>query len=427
MKWDLRFGHPPGLATLFFTQTWEQFSYYGMRSILVYYMTTDLAMSQGSSSLVFGSYVALVYFTPIFGGVICDRYLGRTRSVIIGGATMAFGHFTLAFEPFFYAGLGLIALGNGLFLPAVPSQIGSLYAQDDPRRSAGFTIYYVGVNIGGFAAPFACGTLGELYGWHWGFGAAGLGMLAGLIFYVVGRRHLPPDAPTRVSETARSGTPLSTYKGVVALMLGIGLAVTIFRGAYQQLGNTVALWLESGVDRGIGSLTIPMTWFQSLNPMFVFLITPFLLVYWGRQSESGREVSAIRRMATGAALVGGSYLLLALLTADSGGAPLSTGWVLGFFALITLGELYILPVGLYLFDRLAPPGRSAQAVAAWYFTIFTGSLLSGVLGTLWSRIGDAAYFLVLAGAAFVGGAILLALDRPLRMPVPKAPAAEGVP
>jgi POT family proton-dependent oligopeptide transporter len=166
------FGQPRGLTILFLTEMWEMFSYYGMRALLVYYMTKQLLIGQEKASLIYGTYTAMAYFTPIFGGLIADRWLGKRRAVIIGGSIMAAGHFMMTFEPLFYPALATIALGNGLFLPSLPSQIDGLYRPDDPRRGWAYNVYYVGINIGSFLAPLICGTLGELCGWHWGFGAA---------------------------------------------------------------------------------------------------------------------------------------------------------------------------------------------------------------------------------------------------------------
>ena len=175
------FGQPRGLTILFLTQMWELFSYYGMRTLLVYYMTKQLLFAQDKASVIYGTYTAMAYFTPILGGAIADRWLGKRNAVMIGGGIMAIGHFVMAFEPMFYVALATIALGNGLFLPSLPSQINDLYAADDPRRGRAYNVYYVGLNVGGLLAPLVCGTLGELYGWHYGFGAAGVGMFLGLL------------------------------------------------------------------------------------------------------------------------------------------------------------------------------------------------------------------------------------------------------
>jgi POT family proton-dependent oligopeptide transporter len=418
------FGQPRGLTILILTNMWEQFSYYGMRALLVYYMTKTLLLGQQSSSFIYGTYTAFAYFTPIIGGTIADRWLGKRRAVTIGAIIMAAGHFMMAFPPLFYVALATIALGNGLFLPTLPSQINDLYQAGDPRRPWAYNVYYVGVNVGGFLAPLVCGTLGELYGWHWGFTAAGIGMLAGLVIYLAGGKYLPPEAP-RAADAAKAAPAASAGRGgrdVYLLLLAVGLAVTVFRGAYEQLGNTVALWADSGVDRALGGLTIPMTWFQSLNPLLVILMTPALLARWKRRAAAGREHSPMQKMAIGALIVCAAYLLLAAVAALAGDGRASWLWLALFFGVATLGELYILPNGLGLFARLAPPRYGATTVAAWYFAIFTGSLTAGLVGTLWSRIGHAGFFALLAGIAACAGGLLLLLDRPAARIIGDAPA-----
>jgi POT family proton-dependent oligopeptide transporter len=407
------FGQPRGLTILFLTNMWETFSYYGMRALLIYYMTKQLLISQEHSSLIYGTYTSFAYLTPIVGGAIADRYLGKKRAVIIGATTMAAGHFMMAFEPLFYFALATIALGNGLFLPSLPSQINDLYGPNDPRRGWAYNVYYVGVNVGGFLAPLVCGTLGEAYGWHWGFAAAGVGMLGGLAIYLAGQRYLPPSrtpaniAPIEAVEQ-RGGSGRDTFM----LLLAVGLAVTVFRGSYEQVGNTVALWIE-GANRHVGAHEIPMTWFQSLNPLLVILLTPILLARWRRKADAGREHSPLQKMATGALIGAGAYALLAVAaTVSSTGA--SWWWVVGYFFVLTLGELYILPTGLGLFARLAPPNLGATTVAAWYLAIFTGSLTAGFVGSWYSSLKPPVFFLVLAGIASLSSAMLLMLDRRAR-------------
>jgi POT family proton-dependent oligopeptide transporter len=414
------FGQPRGLTILFLTEMWEIFSYYGMRSLLVYYMTKQLVLGQERASFIYGTYTAMAYFTPILGGVIADRWLGKRRAVIIGGSIMAAGHFMMAFEPSFYFALATIALGNGLFLPSLPSQINDLYRADDPRRSWAYNVYYVGINLGGFLAPLVCGTLGEFYGWHWGFGAAGVGMLMGLAVYVLGGKYLPEQA--RIARAAASGgAPASAaapqgarardFRSTLALLFAIGLAVTVFRGAYEQVGNTVALWADSGVDRSTSLLTIPMTWFQSLNPLLVFLMTPLLLARWRRQAAAGRAPSSMRKMATGSLMVAAAYLLLAAVAFDAGAGRASWLWLVLYFAIFTLGELHILPTGLGLFARLAPAGFGATTVAAWFLAIFSGSFAAGAVGALWTGMSHGRFFLLLTVIATLAAAMLFALDR----------------
>ena len=409
------FGQPRGLTILFLTNMWEFFSYYGMRTLLVYYMTKQLLFAQEKSSFIYGTYTAMAYFTPILGGAIADRWLGKRRAVIIGGSVMALGHFMMAFEPLFYFALATIALGNGLFLPSLPSQINDLYRADDPRRGRAYNIYYVGLNIGGFMAPLICGTLGEVYGWHYGFGAAGVGMFLGLIIYVMGQRYLPVEGARPAMPIAEGIARHAGDQGRVwLLLLGVGIAATVFRGAYEQIGNTIPLWTDIGVDRAFAGIVIPMTWFQALNPLLVISMTPLLLLHWRRRADLGQETSPARRMAIGALIVAAAYLLLAVVATGAGTERASWLWLLAFFVLFTLGELYILPTGLGLFARLAPPRLGATTVAAWFLAIFSGSLLAGVVGTLWSRASHGGFFVMLSGLATLAAVALWLLDRPIR-------------
>lgn len=411
------FGHPRGLTVLFLTNMWEQFSYFGMRALLVYYMTRQLQLGQAQASLVYGVYTACAYFTPLFGGVLADRYLGKRRAIVIGASVMALGHFMMAFEPLLYAALATIALGNGLFLPALPSQVGDLYRRDDPRRGWAYNVYYVGINIGGFLAPLLCGSAGELLGWHYGFGLAGCGMLGGLLIYLAGGRWLPPETvPAAVAATpAPAGATTGVDRRTLLLMAGIGLAVTVFRAAYEQVGNTVALWADGGIDRGAAGMAIPMTWFQSLNPLFVMLMTPPLLAFWRRRAAAGRPQAPARRMALGALMVAAAYLLLAALAWRAGGQPTYWPWLVLFFAVFTFGELFILPTGLGLFARLAPAGLGSTTVGAWYLLTFSGSLSAGLVGGLWSGMRHGAFFALLAGLAALAAALLWRLDLAWRL------------
>ncbi len=406
------FGQPRGLTILFLTNMWEQFSYYGMRALLVYYMTKQLMLGQGTASVVYGAYTACAYFTPILGGVVADRLLGKRRAVILGGGIMAAGHFMMAFEPLFYPALVTIALGNGLFLPSLPSQIEHLYAPGDPRRSWAYNLYYLGVNVGGFLAPVACGTIGEIYGWHYGFGVAGIGMLSGLLIYLSGQRYLPASLPATGSTVARERGRID--RRALLLLLAVALSVTVFRAAYEQVGNTVALWTDTGVDRTVGRFQVPMTWFQSLNALFVIVFTQPLLAAWRHRAARGREQRLARRMAHGALIVAGSYLLLAVLSWSHGAVPVGWPWLVVFFAVLTLGELFILPTGLGLFARLAPPGFGATTIAAWFLTIFSGSLSAGLIGVLWSRTGHAGFFMLLTVLAALAALLLWLLDPALR-------------
>jgi POT family proton-dependent oligopeptide transporter len=407
------FGQPRGLTILFLTEMWEKFSFFGMRALLVYYMVKHLHFPQGYASLVYGTYAAGVYLTPILGGYVSDRWLGKRRAIVIGSVTMAVGHFLMAFEPLFYVAMATIAVGNGLFLPNLPSQIGQLYERDDPRRQSGYSIYYLGVNLGAFFSPLVCGTIGELYGWHYGFGAAGIGMCVGLAIYLAGSRYLPRDGVAespQPSEPQREDAPAP-----LGLLFATALAVIVFRAAYEQSGNAMALWIDTGVDRAFGAQSIPATWFQSLNPLFVFLLTPLVVAYWNRD-KARREYrqGALRRMSLGAFGVALSYLLLGGIIALAGGSLVHWAIVVAFFLLYTLAEIYILPIGLSLFATLSPSRFAATTIAAWFLASFAGNLLSGYVGTWWSEMSPAAFFAamgIIATAAGVALASLALLQR----------------
>lgn len=406
------FGHPRGLTILFLTEMWEKFSYYGMRSILIYYMTRQLLIEQSQASLIYGLYTAFIVFTPLPGGFLTDRWIGNRRAVIIGGLIMALGHFMMASEALFLVALATIVIGNGLYLPSLPSQISSLYRPDDPRRTNAYTIYYVGINVGGFFAPLVCGALGEIYGWHYGFAAAGVGMLIGLCTYVAGGRYLPSNDSGRITDTPKA---TGDFKQRFVLLIAIAGAVIIFRGAYEQLGNTVALWAEAFVDRRLtGGWNIPFAWFQSLNPFFIFLFTPIIIPMWTMLARRGREPSSLVKMTVGAAIVGASYLMLAVLTPAVPGNNVHWLWFTGFFVLLTLGELLILPVGLSLFGRWAPAHLTATTIATWFCAGFAGNLFAGWLGSLMAGLGYSSFFVLIGGVAVTSGALLLLLVKPAR-------------
>ncbi len=394
------FGQPPGLTVLFLTEMWEKFSFFGMRALLVFYMTKQLGFEPGKASLVYGFYAAFVYFTPILGGWLADRWLGARRSVLIGSAVMVVGHGLMGFPELLYLALACIAIGSGLFLPSLPGQVMRLYEATDPRRGSAYNIYFVGINLGAFLAPLACGTLGELWGWHWGFGAAAIGMSLGTLLYAFGGRWLAPEPPPG----ARSVPTPSGAAAPVGLLLGIGIAVVIFRGAYEQIGNTIALWADADVDRTLGGFTIPASWFQSVDPLLIFLLTPVAVTFWLRQAKRGNEPPAVGKMAIGALGLCGAFLLLAAVAAVDGKPH--WGWLMAFLFAFTASELFIIPVGLALFAQLAPEGRKSITMAGWFFASFAGNLFAGGLGTVWTRIDHAVFFAAMAGLAALSSVLL---------------------
>lgn len=414
------FGHPPGLTVLFTTQMWAEFSFFGLQALLVYYMTKQLGFAQAKSSLIYGAYGAAAFFSPFFGGLIADRWLGRTWSVIIGGAMMMFGHFAMAFPALLFPALALVALGNGLFIPPLAIQVGSLYADNDPRKAYAYSAYYMGINLGGLLAPLICGTLGELYGWHWGFTAAGIGMAIGLAIYCSFLRLLPPE-PSRsaiAAEDKPSAAPV-VRQHVIVLVLMIAMVV-LFRVGYEQSGNVIALWVSDFTDRSIdlfGSRrTIPATWFQSINPLLIIVGTPILIRFWKSRDAKETTPHLLRRMAIGCVIAAGAMLVMVLASFASGPgeARVSTLWVFSYFVLLTLGELFVIPVGLTLVESLAPVRFASMAMGAWYIAKFLGSLLAGFMGAYWLVIPAWAFFGLGAGSTLLAAASLFTMAHALR-------------
>jgi POT family proton-dependent oligopeptide transporter len=436
------FGHPRGLSYLFGTEMWERFSYYGMRAILVLYMVKylfqpDRAQTvigfatlrhlleflfgplaiQPLASQVYGFYTGLVYLTPIFGGLLADRVLGQRRTVVLGAALMAVGHFMMAFEPLFLFALAILILGNGAFKPNISTQVGSLYAPGDPRRDRAFSIFYVGINIGGFLAPIVCGTLGEQLGWHYGFAAAGAGMTLSLAIYLRALRLLPQDERSRrVAAGARPQLSRQDWRAVLALLL-LAVPVALFWATYEQQGNTIVLWTDAHTDRTLDLVVwrgqVPTTWFQVFNPFMIFAFTPFVVALWARQAGRGREPSTVAKMAIGCFLNAAAYLVLMAAAIVAGPGQANWLWLAGYFVLITVGELYVSPTGLSLVSKLAPAPLLSMMMGAWLASSFLGNFLAGYLGSFWSSMARSDFFLLMAVLAAAAGVAIVAFNRPL--------------
>jgi len=438
------FGHPRALAFLFTTEMWERFSYYGMRALLVLYMVKYL-LHQGQiehvigiaslrhfleamfgplgvqpfSSHIYGLYTGLVYLTPFFGGLLADRVLGQHRTVILGAALMAAGHFMMAFEQLFLFALLLLILGNGAFKPNISAQVGTLYAPGDPRRDRAYSIFYVGINVGAFLAPLICGTLGEELGWHYGFAAAGVGMTIALATYVCGLPSLPPDELHTAELQGTGDKPLATEeRGAIAALLLLCLPSAFFWATYEQQGNTIAWWAEDHTNRFIDLLVwrgeIPVTWFQAFNPFLIFAFTPLVIGLWKKQARRGTEPSTVVKMAIGCFGVTLSNLVMVGAAWIAGGDEASWLWLLAYFVIITLGELYISPIGLSLVSKLAPARMVSMLMGVWLTTSFAGNLMSGWLGSFWSRMDKPLFFLMIAAIAAAAGLVILLFARPLR-------------
>jgi len=435
-------GHPKGLAFLFATEMWERFSYYGMRALLVLYMVNYLLKperanevlglsalkggleavsgpleAQPFSSHIYGLYTSLVYATPILGGLVADRWLGRRRTVALGAALMVAGHFVMASEQLFLLALTLLILGNGAFKPNIVTQVGGLYAPHDLRRDRAFSVFYVGINIGAFFSPLVAGTLGETVGWAWGFGSAGVGMTIGLATYFYGLRYLPPDEARGVEAEAPSATRPSLGASLVGLAL-LFVPAALLTCAYEQQGNTIVLWAERFTDRTVSlfgwSAEIPVTWFQAFNPLMVFLFTPPLVAWWGKLARRGREPFTIDKLAIGCFGIGAGYAIMAAAALSSLGAKASWLWLVAYFAIITWFELYFYPVALSLISRIAPEDSRSLLMGLWLAASFAGNLFAGWFGGLWSSFSSVAFFALAAGVAGSAGAFILAA-RPVLM------------
>jgi POT family proton-dependent oligopeptide transporter len=410
--------HPAGLYVLFFTEMWERFSYYGMRSLLVYYMIKHLQFTQERSSEIYGLYTGFVYFTPLFGGMLADRLLGQRRTVILGGALMAIGHFLMAFENLFFLALIFLILGNGAFKPNISTQVGALYPAGDHRRDRAFSIFYMGINLGAFFSPIVCGTLGEKIGYPWGFGAAGVGMMIGLLVYLSGQKHLAPDLIMRKKGTKqqRSSEPMTREEwlkiGAIFVMMALSI---VFWSVYEQQGNTMALWADANTDRMILGWEMPASWFQSFNPLMIFILVPMLNMFWGWQDRRGKEPSSVAKMGIGCILLAAAFLVLIPPARDLAVNPKASLWWLTACAFVlTIGEVYLSPIGLSLVTKIAPARIVSMMMGVWFLSSFFGNYLSGYLGTLWEKMPKVNFFLLMFALSFATGLAFFALLKPLK-------------
>lgn len=415
---DLLWGHPKGLYILFFTETWERFSYYGMRALLIYYMTKHLLFTQEMSSQIYGLYTGLVYFTPFFGGLIADRYLGQRKTVILGGVLMAVGHFLMALEAMFFPALIFLICGNGAFKPNISTQVGYLYAPGDSRRDRAFSIFYVGINLGAFLSPLVCGTLGELYGWHYGFSLAGVGMVVGLVIYLTGQRYLASDyLMLKKAMPEKENLPLTRdERSRIWALVVLCLFNIIFWSAYEQQGNTLALWADEDTNRRFLGWEIPASWFQSLNPMLIIILTPLVTTFWSWQAKRDREPSSAAKMGFGCIFLCISYLIMVLPAKDYAvdGTPVSMWWLVANSLFLTIGELYLSPVGLSLVTKLAPGQMVSMIMGVWFLSSFFGNYLAGFLGTFWEKMSRDSFFIMLAVIALIAGLGIFTALKPLK-------------
>lgn len=436
------FGHPRGLATLFLTEMWERFSYYGMRALLVLYMVQHLfkqvssgaevwgffafrsflesftgpLSDQAFSSQIYGLYTGLVYFTPFFGGWVADRYIGQRRAVYVGGLLMAIGHFLMAAENLFFLALAFLIAGNGFFKPNISTQVGGLYEAGDKRRDGAYTIFYMGINLGGLLSPLVCGTLGQKVGWHWGFGAAGVGMMISLLVYHFGGKHLPQ---TEHKESIHEIREKSHQKITRAEWWAIGSLVylcilnIIFWGVFEQQGNTLQLWADENTNWNVFGWEAPSTWYQAFNPLFVILLAPLLDIFWRWQSHRNKEPGSIAKMGIGCVLGGVALLFMYWAYHAVGAGKGSIVWLVVTTLLLTLGELYLSPIGLSLVTKIAPMRMVSMMMGIWLMSSFFGNYLSGFLGMYYERMTKDNFFMMLAVLGIFAGALFFLSKRPI--------------
>ena len=456
-------GHPPGVTICFFTELWERFSYYGMRALLIFYLTQHFLYSDEKAYLIYGAYTAMVYMLPVLGGVIADRYLGYRKAVTLGAVLLVLGHFGMVFEgpkalaittadglqidrhplyqDVFFLSLALIATGVGFLKTNVSAMVGALYEKGDPRRDSGFTYFYMGINIGGAAAPLLCGWLGQTYGWGYGFGLAGIGMLAGLIMFLWGQKYLEgkaePPEPEVLKRKVALGVSFETFLyGSVVLIVcfawlmlknqqAVGAAISVFGAAvgiflltyslrrcsrqdrdklvvsviligfiivffsfYEQMGSSLNLFADRVVDRRVFGYEVPASTLQSLPAIFVILIAPALSILWIWLGKHGWEPTTPVKFSMGIAFLSLAFFLLVAGSTYADGAKVALIWfVLNFFFLV-VGELCIFPVGLSMITRLSPREIVGTMMGVFMLALSASSFIAGKIAQATSGVSD---------------------------------------
>ena len=406
------FGHPVGLYVLFFTEMWERFSYYGMRAILVLYLVAEatadnagLGWSNGDALSLYGTYTMLVYVASIPGGIIADKLIGQRKSVLLGGILLVFGHSVLAVEEMwaFYTGLGLIIGGVGMLKPNISTMVGGLYKQGDIRRDKGFTIFYIGINVGAFLSSLIVGYVGEVYGWHYGFGLAGIGMALGLIQYVLGQKHLKHvgnflGTSENEEEKAASKRPLSKIEKdrVVVLFISF-LLVIVFWGAFEQAGGLMNIYASEKTNRMLMGWEVPASWFQSLNAMFIIIFGTVVAAYWAKRKLNGKLSTSLFKMILGLIIMGAGFFFMtgASMQYDDGGSS-AMYWLVLAYLFHTVGELCLSPVSLSFVTKLAPAKYASIMMGIYFATTGLGNKAAGLLGESSSVFGE---FKVFTGIA----------------------------
>jgi len=423
-------GHPKALAYLSFTEAWERFSYYGMQTLLVLYMVHQLLLpghvehvagfeavrglftrlygggevlsTVALASAIFGFYSSTVYLTPIFGGLLADWVLGRTWTIILGGSLMALGHFLMAFDVSFLVALVCLMLGAGCFKGNIATQVGSLYGPTDNRRADAFQIYYIGINAGVIIAPLVTGTLGEKVAWHYGFGAAGVGMLISLVIYMIGRRHLPPEPPrgalARAEAKGRApATPMTRREWFVVVILVLLLPVLALSiVGNNQIFNAYLIWAERSADLQLFGVPILTTWLVSVDSIVSVSALLLMVWFWRQWAKRFPEPDEMLKITIGCAFGAAGVACLAMGSSLSAAAghKVPFGWLLGFHLLNDIGFANVLPVGLAFYARSAPRAMAGFVVGLYYLHLWAGNTLVGKLGGMLETMSASRFWMI---------------------------------
>jgi POT family proton-dependent oligopeptide transporter len=390
-------------------------------------MAADLArsvaeqtcMATPQASVLYGWYTGLVYMTPILGGLIADRYLGQRKTVIVGAIFMAVGQFMMASEACFFIALLMLIIGNGAFKPNISTQVGSLYPKGDERKDSAFTLFYMGINLGALICNLICGTLAATRGWNWGFGAAGVGMIIGLCVYLAGLRYTKPHPNSEVASNPQTdedkSKPLNRAQwGQVGALVALCTLNIVFWMVYEQQGNTMQTWAdEQTVWPVVLGFQIPSTWYQSLNPLLIVLMAPLFDMIWSWQRDKGKEPSTIMKMAIGCFLLGGSFIVMIIGAKVVGSDKGSLMWPVLCVAILSIGELFLSPVGLALVTKVSPAKIVSMMMGVWLASSFFGNILSGYVGQLYTTMDKEYFFLILMVLGVGVGFLMLAVRKPL--------------
>lgn len=433
------FGHPVGLWYLAFAEAWERFSYYGMQTLLVLYMVGQLLQpghiesvagfaqfravvegvygplsTQALASAIFGIYTGLVYLTPVLGGMIADRWLGRTRTILLGGSLMTLGHFLMAFDVSFLWALACLAIGTGCFKGNIAVQVGSLYAPEDNARADAFQIFYLGISAGVIASPLICGTLGEVYGWHYGFAAAGIGMAVGLGVYLAGARFLPADPPiVRKKQESRARLSKTDWRVLVLLLAMLPVLALALLGN-QQIFNAYMIWAQNSFNFSLLGHTMPTSWLITFDAAASVAMLALSVLFWRLWSRHLPEPDEITKLVIGAGTTVFAFLLLALAAQSAGGAKISLWWAVAFHVINSIGFAHLVPVALALYVRMAPKAIGATIVGIFYLHLFVANNLVGWAGTRFETMTPDRFWLIHAIIVGISALILFALRGPVK-------------